>query len=71
MDYVKYSCKQKDCSLRLCTQRQKPARLWRIFKAGETPAYYVAKMLLEEHASVFITDTKALKNARNCYKRMD
>lgn len=30
----------------------------------ETPAYYVAKMLLEEHANVFITDPKALKNAK-------
>lgn len=30
----------------------------------ETPAYYVAKMLLEEHANVYITDPKALKNAK-------
>jgi len=30
----------------------------------ETPAYYIAKMLLEEHANVFITDPKALKNAK-------
>jgi UDPglucose 6-dehydrogenase len=30
----------------------------------ETPAYYVAKMLLEEHAIVYITDPQALKNAK-------
>ncbi len=30
----------------------------------ETPAYYVTKMLLEEHANVFVTDPKALKNAK-------
>jgi len=30
----------------------------------ETPAYYVAKMLLEEHANVYISDPKALKNAK-------
>ncbi len=30
----------------------------------ETPAYYVAKMLLEEHAEVYITDPQALKNAK-------
>ena len=30
----------------------------------ETPAYYVAKMLMEEHANVYITDPKALKNAK-------
>lgn len=30
----------------------------------ETPAYYVAKMLLDEHANIFITDPKALTNAR-------
>lgn len=30
----------------------------------ETPAYYVAEMLIEEHANVIITDPKALENAK-------
>jgi UDPglucose 6-dehydrogenase len=30
----------------------------------ETPAYYITKMLLEEHAEVYITDPKALPNAK-------
>ena len=30
----------------------------------ETPAYYVAKQLLEEHAFLFITDPKAIPNAK-------
>ena len=30
----------------------------------ETPAYYVTKILLEEHANVYITDPKALANAK-------
>ncbi len=30
----------------------------------ETPAYYIAKMLLEEHANVYVTDPKALENAK-------
>lgn len=30
----------------------------------ETPAYYVTKMLMEEHANVYISDPKALNNAK-------
>jgi len=31
----------------------------------ETPAYYVAKMLIEERAKLFITDPKAISNAKS------